>query len=190
MSVSLVLVALMAVMYAVGVYLLLERSITRVLLGFLLVGNATNLLILVVSGRAGVAPFFGEEPATQLADPLPQAFVLTSIVITFGVSAFLMALIYRSWRLAHADVVQDDIDDVEIGRLEVSVAEDLADAIADDTEFGTRATAAVSTALDLEELERLEELHAAELREAHAKAAQEKHGRAKERRETGEGKES
>ena len=97
MSVSLILVVVMAVLYAAGIYLLLERSMTRVLVGFLLVGNATNLLILVVSGRAGAAPFYGEPG--PLADPLPQAFVLTSIVITFGVSAFLMALIYRSWRL-------------------------------------------------------------------------------------------
>lgn len=161
MSVSLVLVAVMAVLYACGIYLLLERSMTRVLIGFLLVGNATNLLILVVSGRAGVAPFYGEEGT--LADPLPQAFVLTSIVITFGVSAFLMALIYRSWRLAHADVVQDDTEDVEVGRRDVSAAAE-PDVASDDTEFGTRATAAVSTALDLaeqvraEEFERFEEL--------------------------------
>jgi multisubunit Na+/H+ antiporter MnhC subunit len=167
MSVSLVLVLAMAVLYACGVYLLLERSMTRVLLGFLLVGNATNLLILVVSGRAGAAPFHGEtEP---LADPLPQAFVLTSIVITFGVSAFLMALIYRSWRLAHADVVQDDTEDVAVGRRRASVASE-PEIEGDDTEFGTRATAAVSTALDLaeqeraEEAERLEELRLEELR--------------------------
>lgn len=154
MSVSLVLVAVMAVLYSGGIYLLLERSMTRVLLGFLLVGNATNLLILVVSGRAGAAPFYGEtEP---LADPLPQAFVLTSIVITFGVSAFLMALIYRSWRLAHVDVVEDDTEDVAVGRRDVSVAAE-PDLPGDDTEFGTRATAAVSTALDLELQERTEE---------------------------------
>jgi multicomponent Na+:H+ antiporter subunit C len=168
MSVSLTLVAVMGILYAAGVYLLLERSMTRVLLGFLLVGNATNLLILVVSGRAGVAPFFGE--SGRLADPLPQAFVLTSIVITFGVSAFLMALIYRSWRLAHMDVVEFDIEDVEVGHRKASVAAER-DVVGEDTEFGTRAAAAVSTALDLAELERLEEqesvaeqLHAEQLR--------------------------
>lgn len=154
MSVSLTLVAVMGILYAAGVYLLLERSMTRVLLGFLLVGNATNLLILVVSGRAGVAPFFGA--SGPLADPLPQAFILTSIVITFGVSAFLMALIYRSWRLAHMDVVEFDVEDVEIGLRRASVAAER-DVAGEDTEFGTRAAAAVSTALDLAELERLEE---------------------------------
>lgn len=101
MSTSLVLIVVMAVMYASGVYVLLERSLTRVLVGFLLIGNATNLLILLTSGRAGRAPIWGRgvEP-DQFADPLPQALILTAIVINFGVTAFLLALIYRSWWLA------------------------------------------------------------------------------------------
>lgn len=154
MSASLTLVAVMVVMYAVGVFMLLERSMTRVLLGFLLVSNATNLLLLIVSGRAGAAPFFGQEG--QLADPLPQAFILTSIVITFGISAFLMALIYRSWRLANADAVYDDSEDIEVGRRTSSMTAER-DVIGDETEFGTRATAAVTDALDLAEIERLED---------------------------------
>jgi multisubunit Na+/H+ antiporter MnhC subunit len=154
MNASLTLVIIMVVLYAVGVYLLLERSMTRVLLGFLLVGNATNLLILIVSGPSGAAPFFDEE--RSIADPLPQAFILTAIVITFGVSAFLLALIYRSWRLANADVVQDDSEDLALGRRRTSVTVDR-DVAGDDTEFGTRATAAVSTALNLAEQEQLEE---------------------------------
>lgn len=154
MTGSLVLTLVMAVLYACGVYLLLERSMTRVLLGFLLVGNATNLLILVVSGAPGEAPFYGAE--ATIADPLPQAFTLTAIVITFGVSAFLMALIYRSWRLAHADDVKDDVEDREVGLRERSVAAE-PDTPGDDTEFGIRATAAVPSALDLEERERQED---------------------------------
>lgn len=154
MSASLTLVAVMAVLYAVGFFMLLERSMTRVLLGLLLVGNATNLLILIVSGRAGAAPFFGQEG--EVADPLPQAFILTSIVITFGVSAFLMALIYRSWRLANVDVVADDTEDIEVGRRTVSVTTER-DVLGEDTEFGTRATAAVRDAVDLAELERRED---------------------------------
>lgn len=164
MSVSLVLVVTMAVLFACGIYLLLERSLTRMLLGFMLVGNGANLLILIVSGPAGLAPFYGEEGT--IADPLPQAFVLTSIVITFGVSAFLMALIYRSWRLAHADVVVDDSDDIALARRDASVASEDTHAASGDTEFGTTATAAVSTALDLEEIERAEEVRAAAEREA------------------------
>ena len=53
MNVSLVLVVVMAVLFACGVYAMLERSLTRVLIGFLLVGNATNLLLLIVMGQPG-----------------------------------------------------------------------------------------------------------------------------------------
>ncbi|MDY0908061.1 Na(+)/H(+) antiporter subunit C [Microbacterium sp. CFBP9034] len=109
MSVSLVLIVVMAVLFACGVYAMLERSLTRVLIGFLLLGNATNLLLLIVMGEPGVAPFFGAAASPdEMSDPLPQALTLTAIVITFAVSAFLLALIYRSWQLGQADTVEDD----------------------------------------------------------------------------------
>lgn len=116
MTMPLALLAIMVVLFACGVYLLLDRSLTRVLLGFLLVGNATNLLLFLTSGSFGAAPIYGDAEAGEMSDPLPQAFILTSIVITFGVSAFMLALIYRSWRLAHDrdDTVQDDEADLEI----------------------------------------------------------------------------
>jgi multisubunit Na+/H+ antiporter MnhC subunit len=105
----------MAVLIACGVYLLLERSLTRVVLGFLLIGNGVNLLILIMGGRAGFAPIFDASiDPVEYNDPLPQALILTAIVITFAVSAFLLALIYRSWRLANADDVADDADDVAL----------------------------------------------------------------------------
>lgn len=112
MDVSLTLILIMAVLFACGVYAMMERSLTRVLIGFLLLGNATNLLLLIVMGVPGKAPFFGEEGA--LTDPLPQALTLTAIVITFAVSAFLLALIYRSWQLGQADTVEDDEDDIAL----------------------------------------------------------------------------
>lgn len=125
MSLSLALVGLMAVLYACGVYLMLERSMTRVLLGFLLVGNATNLLILTMGGVPGVAPIVADGvTAEQMSDPLPQALILTAIVITFGVSGFLLALIYRSWRLRAADEVQDDIEDTAVGARTLAVADE------------------------------------------------------------------
>ncbi|WP_261166594.1 Na(+)/H(+) antiporter subunit C [Microbacterium sp. Marseille-Q6965] len=112
MNVSLTLVLVMAVLYAAGVYAMLERSLTRVLIGFLLLGNATNLLLLIVMGFPGNAPFYGgDEPQS---DPLPQALALTAIVITFAVSAFLLALIYRSWQLGQADTVVDDAEDLAL----------------------------------------------------------------------------
>ncbi len=141
MTVSLVLVAVMAVLFACGVYLLLERSMTRVLLGVLLLGNAGNLLILVVAGPPGSAPIVGGESDAQMADPLPQALALTAIVITFAVSAFLLALIYRSWRLAQRDDLDDDDADValragrEDSEFAAPAAEDLTE-FADETEEG------------------------------------------------------
>lgn len=116
MSMPLVLVAVMVVMFACGIYLMLDRALTRILLGFLLVGNATNLLIFMMSGSFGAAPLVGGADPSEMSDPLPQAFILTAIVITFGISAFMLALIYRSWRLAHEheDRVRDDEDDIDL----------------------------------------------------------------------------
>ncbi len=114
MDVSLVLIIVMAVLFACGVYAMLERSLTRVLIGFLLLGNATNLLLLIVMGRPGIAPFFGAGTKDEMSDPLPQALTLTAIVITFAISAFLLALIYRSWQLGQADTFEDDEADLAI----------------------------------------------------------------------------
>ncbi|NLA66371.1 MAG: Na(+)/H(+) antiporter subunit C [Leucobacter sp.] len=128
-SMPLVLVAVMVVLYSGGVYLLLDRSLTRVLLGFLMVGNATNLLLFLTSGKFGSAPIAGTTDAENMSDPLPQAFILTSIVITFGVSAFMLALIYRSWRLAREgeDTVVDDDHDVELVEAESLTTEEVTD---------------------------------------------------------------
>lgn len=136
MSPAMVLIVPMAVMYAAGVYLLLERSVTRMLFGFLLVGNATNLLILMMAGVAGVAPIVtdGVSP-DEMTDPLPQALILTAIVITFGVSAFLMALIYRSWRLAKQDRLADDEADVALRSGAAALPEEEPELAASDTEF-------------------------------------------------------
>ncbi|MEN0104529.1 MAG: Na(+)/H(+) antiporter subunit C [Curtobacterium sp.] len=122
MTITLVLVIAMAVLFACGVYLLLERSLTRMLLGFLLVGNALNLLLLVMSGAAGNPPI--GKSSDGITDPLPQAFALTAIVITFAVSAFLLALIHRSWTLSRADEVEVDEADVAIRHERDAPAED------------------------------------------------------------------
>lgn len=141
----------MAVLYACGIYLMLERSITRVLLGFLLVGNATNLLLLIMAGKAGVAPIVGGgTPAEDMTDPLPQALILTAIVITFGVSAFLLALIYRSWRLAQGDNLQDDEDDIAL-RTTLGVPGENSTDPASDSDFGGDDITGVRTIDEAEE---------------------------------------
>ncbi|MDL9978081.1 Na(+)/H(+) antiporter subunit C [Microbacterium candidum] len=129
MSASGILIVIMAVLFACGVYAMLERSLTRVLIGFLLLGNAVNLLLLIVMGVPGQAPFHGASGKTS--DPLPQALTLTAIVITFAVSAFLLALIYRSWQLGQADTVEDDEADVEVRER----GEDIEEAFDDEVEL-------------------------------------------------------
>lgn len=127
MTMPLMLLLAMVVMYAVGFTLMLDRGLTRILLGFLLVGNATNLLMFLSGGRFGLAAFMDGRDEDAMADPLPQAFILTAIVITFGITAFLLALMYRQYRLdkeeAEAygeaggdDIVRDDADDRELAR--------------------------------------------------------------------------
>jgi multicomponent Na+:H+ antiporter subunit C len=98
-------------LYAAGVYLLLDRSLTRVLVGFILLGNATNLLLLSTGGPGGLPPILGISDPDEMSDPLPQALILTAIVITFGVSAFVLAMIHRSWALAHNEAVANDEED-------------------------------------------------------------------------------
>ncbi|RAO34894.1 Na(+)/H(+) antiporter subunit [Micromonospora saelicesensis] len=123
---TLVLVLAVAVLVGCGVILLLERSLTRILLGVVMLGNGVNLLILL-GGRSGGAPIVGTGPVERMSDPLPQAMVLTSIVITFGFTAFLLAVAYRSWYLSGDDEVPDDLEDRQIirqaGRNEVGAAD-------------------------------------------------------------------
>lgn len=115
--ISLALAILVGVLYAAGTYLLLQRTLTRIIVGLALVGHGANLLLLLAGGREGNAPIIGSaEPAT-MSDPLPQALALTAIVIAFGVTAFLLALAYRSWQITHEDEVEDDLEDRRIARI-------------------------------------------------------------------------
>ena len=117
MSPNITLIVLSGGLVAAGIYLLLERSLTRVLVGVLLSSNGVNILFLVASGRAGGAPIIGSTPAGEMSDPLPQAMVLTAIVITLGTTAFMLTLAYRSFQLNGHDEVQDDVEDSRIRRL-------------------------------------------------------------------------
>lgn len=125
MTPTVVLPVVIGGLYAAGVYLLLDRSLTRVLLGFLLLGNATNLLLLSAGGPAGLAPILGYAEPGEMSDPLPQALILTAIVITFGIASFLLALIYRSWRLVRQEVVEVDEEDRRIARRSSTDADEI-----------------------------------------------------------------
>lgn len=136
MTPNLVLCLLIGVLFGTGVYLVLARSISRALIGLLLVGNGANLLFMVASGPAGRAPIVGLAPESEMSDPLPQAMVLTAIVISLGISAFVLAMAHRSWQLARTDNVEDDTEDVRILRkaeqVDLTQSDFAADQLADD----------------------------------------------------------
>lgn len=106
---SIALLVLVGVLFAAGTYLLMERSLTRIALGVGVLGNGVNVLIVAVGSRPGRAPIIGEQG--ELADPLPQALVLTAIVIGFALLAFLLALAWRNWTITDDDEVEDDVED-------------------------------------------------------------------------------
>ncbi|MCZ7529898.1 MAG: Na(+)/H(+) antiporter subunit C [Acidimicrobiia bacterium] len=119
----LVLALTIGALFSLGTYLVLQRNLTRVIIGLALLTHGANLLLLGVGGKAGEPPVSGIDPST-MSDPLPQAMVLTAIVISFSVTMFLLALAYRSWTLNRSDEVEDDVEDRRIAREPVRDAED------------------------------------------------------------------
>jgi len=123
---TLVVAATVGVLYAVGTYLLLQRTLTRIVIGLALLGHGANLLLLLAGGGGGAPPLIRDGVPENAADPLPQAMALTAIVITFGVLSFLMVLAYRSWIVTRNDQVEDDLEDrrIALGRHAPSVHEE------------------------------------------------------------------
>jgi multicomponent Na+:H+ antiporter subunit C len=87
---------LVGILFGCATYLILQSSFVKILFGFVILSNAANLLVLSMSGNPNgkAAPIVGEE-GLGLVDPLPQALILTAIVIGFGVTAYLVVLLYR-----------------------------------------------------------------------------------------------
>lgn len=102
-----VLAIVVGVLYGAGFYLMLRRSIVKLIIGLALLGNAANLLIFTASGltrgSAPLLPLGQTRPLAPIADPLPQALILTAIVIGFGVLAFAMVLVYRTYQSTGTD---------------------------------------------------------------------------------------
>jgi multicomponent Na+:H+ antiporter subunit C len=107
---------LVGVLFAAGTYLLMQRTLLRVILGFVLLGHGANLVLLLSGGPAGPSPDAATHTAATAADPLPQAMALTAVVITFAVTALLLALVHRNVLLNGHDEVQDDLADRLAGR--------------------------------------------------------------------------
>lgn len=101
------IVALVGLYFAVAIYLLLSRAIIRMLLGMVLLGNGVNLLILTAGRLTQLVPPLippdAETLAGAYANPLPQALILTAIVIGFGMFVFLLVLAYRAFQALGAD---------------------------------------------------------------------------------------
>lgn len=132
---TILLAATAAALFAIGTYLVLQRKLSRIIIGLALLTHGANVL-LITSGRRGKPPIVGSAPSATFSDPVPQALALTTIVITFAVTALLLALAYRSWLLTHDDEVEDDVGDRDVARdrrLDTDVA-DQQDAM---TEAGT-----------------------------------------------------
>ncbi len=99
----------------VGIYLITARSLSRIVLGFSLLGHAAVLALLVAGGPAGDAPI-ADQADEAIANPLPQALGLTAIVISFGLTLFLLALARRQQQITGDDLVEDDLEDRRIVR--------------------------------------------------------------------------
>ncbi|MGM7722585.1 Na(+)/H(+) antiporter subunit C [uncultured Metabacillus sp.] len=94
------------VLFTAAVYLMLSKSLLRIIIGTGLLSHGAHLLILTMGGlKKGAAPLLGEH-AQSYVDPLPQALILTAIVISFGVTSFFLVLAYRSYQ----ELGTDDMD--------------------------------------------------------------------------------
>jgi multicomponent Na+:H+ antiporter subunit C len=99
-------------LFAAGTYLMMRRNIVKLIIGLALLSHGANLLIFTAArltrGEPPLVPEGAKEAASTVADPLPQALVLTAIVISFGVTAFMLVLVERT----HHQLMTDDLDDL------------------------------------------------------------------------------
>jgi multicomponent Na+:H+ antiporter subunit C len=107
-----------AVLFASGAYLMLKHDLIRLLVGMVLIGNAANLFIMAAGLSRGGVPIYPLKGRTS--DPLVQSMTLTAIIISFAVSALVLALTFRLYgshastnleEIAQAEEEQSEIDD-------------------------------------------------------------------------------
>lgn len=95
------------VMFGVSIHLLQQRSVLRLALGSMLISHAVHLILLTMAGLKRGAPPFLSVPAESYTDPVPHALILTAIVIGFGMTAFQLALAYRTYQETGTDSLDD-----------------------------------------------------------------------------------
>ncbi|MFN7133000.1 MAG: Na+/H+ antiporter subunit C [Myxococcales bacterium] len=104
------LAVVVGVLYATGMYMMLRRSIVKLVIGLALIAHGANLLIFtaagITRGRAPLVPEGAERVTGDFADPVSQALILTAIVIGFGLLAFAVVLIHRVHQSLHCDDVE------------------------------------------------------------------------------------
>jgi multicomponent Na+:H+ antiporter subunit C len=109
--VTLLIALVIATLFGSGAYLLLKHDLVRVAAGVLLISNSASLFIVAVALSRGVAPILPFPANASVSDPLAQAMVLTSLVITFGTTALLLSLVFRFYGVfdeADAPILPDD----------------------------------------------------------------------------------
>lgn len=124
MTTNLVLAVTIGGLFAAGIYLMLSRNLIRVILGFLLAGHSVNLLLLA-SGEGGAPPIVGEPTGgDQLSDPVPQALILTAIVISLALSTFLFAMAYRNYIVTRDPEIDDEPEPDEFADAEAGAGDE------------------------------------------------------------------
>ncbi|MFN4123569.1 MAG: Na+/H+ antiporter subunit C [Flavobacteriales bacterium] len=109
---ELLLAIMIGILYASGLYMIMRRSLVKIIIGLILLGNGANILIFllgrIAKGKPPIIPEASKVFTDVYADPLPQALILTAIVISFGLQAFAIVLIKRVYRV----VGTDDLDQI------------------------------------------------------------------------------
>lgn len=100
---ELMMAIIVGILFTAAVYLILSRSLLKVILGTGLISHGAHLLILTMGGLGGESPPVISEGVTDFVDPLPQALILTAIVISFGVTAFILVASYRMYAVHKTD---------------------------------------------------------------------------------------
>lgn len=116
---EILLLLLVGVLYSAGIFLMLRRSMVKLLLGLILIGNGVNILIFLTGGLTrGKPPIIGESEVTFTdiyADPVPQALILTAIVISFALTAFAIILLKKVYETTGSD----DLDSLNVEDLDI-----------------------------------------------------------------------
>lgn len=109
---EILLAIMVGTLYAAGIYMILRRSLVKLIIGIILLGNGANLLIFllgrIAKGQPPIIPAESKVFLEAYTDPLPQALILTAIVISFGLQSFAIILVKR----AHKVVKTDDLDEM------------------------------------------------------------------------------